>query len=71
MNFEQSEHVKYSNVVSEFSFLLEEYPTKTNPYMVRGKPYMVKGKLRPRTGHEGPEEKERYSSTVALTSALD
>jgi hypothetical protein len=25
----------------------------------------------PRRGHEGPEEKESYSSTLSLTSALD
>jgi hypothetical protein len=30
-----------------------------------------KGKGRPRTGHEGPEGEERYSSTFSLTSALD
>ena len=24
-----------------------------------------------RTGHEGPEGKQRYSSTISLTSALD
>jgi hypothetical protein len=29
------------------------------------------GKVRPRTGHEGPEEEERYSSTLSLTSELD
>jgi len=31
----------------------------------------VKGKVRPRTGHEGPEGEQRYSSTLSLTSALD
>jgi hypothetical protein len=31
----------------------------------------VKGKVRPRTGLEGPEGEQRYSSTVSLTSALD
>jgi hypothetical protein len=30
-----------------------------------------KGKVHPRTGHEGPERKKRYSSTLSLTSALD
>ena len=30
-----------------------------------------KGKGHPRTGHEGPEVEQRYSSTVSLTSALD
>ena len=30
-----------------------------------------KGKARPRTGHEGPEGEQRYSSTPSLTSALD
>ena len=29
-----------------------------------------KGKIEPRTGHEGPEEEQRYSSTLSLTSAL-
>ena len=28
-------------------------------------------KILPRTGHEGPEGKNRYSSTLSLTSALD
>jgi hypothetical protein len=32
---------------------------------------IVKGKVYPRTGHEGPEEKYRYSSTLSLTSAPD
>jgi hypothetical protein len=27
--------------------------------------------IRPRTGHEGPEGKYRYSSTVSLTSDVD
>ena len=30
-----------------------------------------KGKAHPRTGHEGPEGEEKYSSTLPLTSALD
>ena len=30
-----------------------------------------KGKVHPRTGYEGPEGKQRYSSTLSLTSALD
>ena len=30
-----------------------------------------KGKVLPRTGHEGPEEEQMYSSTLPLTSALD
>jgi len=30
-----------------------------------------KGKVHPRTGHEGAEEEQRYSSTLSLTSALD
>jgi hypothetical protein len=30
-----------------------------------------KDKVHPRTGHEGPEEKKRYSSTLSLTSTLD
>jgi hypothetical protein len=29
-----------------------------------------KGKIRPKTGHEDPEE-QRYSSTLSLTSSLD
>jgi hypothetical protein len=31
----------------------------------------VKGKVEPRTGHEGPGRKYRYSSTLSVTSALD
>jgi hypothetical protein len=31
----------------------------------------VKGNVHPRTGHEGPEGKQRYSFTLSLTSALD
>ena len=30
-----------------------------------------KGKVYPRTGHEGSEGEQRYSSTLSLTSALD
>ena len=30
-----------------------------------------KSKVHPRTGHEGPEGEDRYSSTLSLTSALD
>ena len=30
-----------------------------------------KGKDHPRTGHEGPEGEQMYSSTLSLTSALD
>jgi hypothetical protein len=30
-----------------------------------------KGKVYPRTGHKGPEEDQRYSSTLSLTSVLD
>ena len=30
-----------------------------------------KGKVHPRTGHEGPQGEQRYSSTLSLTSALD
>jgi hypothetical protein len=31
----------------------------------------VKVKVRPRTGREGPEGEQRYSSNLSLTSALD
>jgi hypothetical protein len=31
----------------------------------------VKVNFHPRTGHESPERKQRYSFTVSLTSALD
>jgi len=30
-----------------------------------------KGKIQSRTGHESPEGKQRYSSTLSLTSALE
>ena len=30
-----------------------------------------KGKVQHRTGHEGPEGEQRYTSTLSLTSALD
>ena len=33
--------------------------------------YKVKVKFAPRRGHDGPEGKQRYSSTLSLTSALD
>jgi len=29
------------------------------------------GNVHPRTGHDGPEGEQRYSSTLSLTSALD
>jgi len=31
----------------------------------------VEGKVHPRTGHEGPEGEQKYSSTLSLTSELD
>jgi len=33
--------------------------------------YKGKGKVHPRTGHEGPEGEQIYSSTLPSTSALD
>jgi len=33
--------------------------------------FLVKGKVHPKTGLEGPEGENRYSSTLSLTSALD
>ena len=30
-----------------------------------------KGRVHPRTGHEGPEREQMYSSTLPSTSALD
>ena len=33
--------------------------------------FKVKRRIQSRTGHEGPEGKQRYSSTLSLTSALD
>ena len=32
--------------------------------------HMLKGTVRPRTGHESPDGKQRYSSTLSLTSVL-
>jgi len=32
---------------------------------------LKKSVVRLRTGHEDPEEEQRYSSTLSLTSALD
>jgi len=32
---------------------------------------LVKDKVHRRTGHESPEEEQRYSSTLSLTLALD
>jgi len=32
---------------------------------------IIKCKVHPRTGHKGPEEEKRYSSTLSLTSALE
>jgi hypothetical protein len=34
-------------------------------------PIKVKVKVHPTTGHEGPKEEQKYSSTISLTSALD
>jgi hypothetical protein len=33
--------------------------------------FASKGKVHPRTGHQGPEGEQRYSSTLSLTSALN
>jgi hypothetical protein len=32
---------------------------------------LKKGKVRPRTGHEGPKQEQKYTSTLPLTSVLD
>ena len=32
---------------------------------------MVIGKIHPRTGHEDPEGKKNFSSTLSLTSVID
>ena len=40
------------------------------PGQFKGK-VKAKGKVHPRTGNEGPEGQQRYSSTLCLTSALD
>jgi len=39
-----------------------------SPNIIKGK---GKGKVHPRTGHEGPEGVQMYSSTLPSTSALD
>jgi hypothetical protein len=41
---------------------------KQNPIKKKNK---GKRKLHPITGHEGPEQEQRYSSALSLTSALD
>jgi hypothetical protein len=38
------------------------------PVCLKGK---GKGKIHPRTGHEGPEGEQSYTSTLSLTSAID
>jgi hypothetical protein len=40
---------------------------KNGPFW--GSPWI--SKVHPRRGHEGPEEEQKYSSTLSLTSALD
>jgi hypothetical protein len=48
------------------------FPMRTEPV-----PHFIrltgkgKGQVHSITGHEGPEEEQRYSSTLSLTSALD
>ena len=44
-----------------------QYKSKSNGLVLKAK----KSKFHPRTGHDGPEGKQRYSSTLFLTSALD
>jgi hypothetical protein len=51
--------------------LCRHFPTLPNfsscfPFILEGK-----GKVHPRTGHEDPQGKQTYSSTLSLTSALD
>ena len=43
----------------------------SEPNKVQGVKGKGKGKTLPRTGHECPEGKYRYSSTLSFTSALD
>jgi hypothetical protein len=59
-----------SNVGHDIDYHNRRYRTETR---LDDDPFLHKGKneVRPRTGHEVPEEKCRYSSTVSLTSALD
>jgi hypothetical protein len=55
-----------------FNFLEPSEPLQacngTAFYLHKGK---GEGKVRPRTGHEGPEGKQMYSSTLPSTSALE
>ena len=52
--------------LSYFSFLMRYSCSGTTGRKVKGK-----GKGHPRTGHEGPEGEQIYSSTLPSTSALD
>jgi hypothetical protein len=41
-------------------------PLKGECYLTNKIKYLfIEGKIRPRTGHEGPEEEKRYSSTLS------
>jgi len=51
-----------------FNFYMFQPSQATFRGTVKGK---GKGKFHPRTGHEGPEGRKRYSSALSLTLALD
>jgi hypothetical protein len=60
-----SEHESW-DFAGTMDFTANATCTAVNEVNVKGK-----GKAHPRTGHEVPEWKQRYSSTLSLTSALD
>ena len=53
------------------SFLSILFNTKQNIRRIQRCCECSKGKVLPRTGHEGPQGEQRYSSTISLNSALD
>jgi len=58
----------YDNVLNEVTNVI---PKIFLNIVIFVPPSKGKGKVHPRTGHEGSEGEQRYSSTVSLTSELN
>ena len=56
----------HKSQIPKFLHVTVHHPVLCSKRLCKGK-----GKVRPRTGHEGPEWEQMYSSTLPSTSALD
>ena len=63
--------VPLCNISSKCIFVVQCIPEDGQKKAETCRATTSNGKVRPRTGHEGPEGEQMYSSTLSLTSALD